>query len=1427
MLNGFHPLVDEWFTQKFSTPSEPQLQGWPAIQAGRDVLIAAPTGSGKTLAAFLCCLDKLIRQGLEGGLNDRIEVIYVSPLKALSNDIQKNLEQPLSELRALAEKKGMAWPEIRVQVRTGDTPQKERQALLRRPPHLLITTPESLYLLLTADKSRKVLGTTRTVIVDEIHALARDKRGAHLALSLERLENLCEKRPVRIGLSATQKPLEEVGRFLVGAGRLRSDGMPECTLIDGGSRRALDLGVVVPDEPLSSVSSSEQWAEMVQRLGQLVRQHRSSIIFVNTRRLVERLSYELEELLGPDVVAAHHGSMSRESRLVSEDRLKRGAVRAVVATASLELGIDVGAVDLVCQVGSPRTLAAALQRVGRSGHWRGATPKGRFFPTTRDELVEAAALIRGVERGALEQTEVLEWPLDILAQQIVAEASCEELDEEQLFATVKRAWPYAQLPRKDFDAVLLMLSEGVSGRRGRAGAYLHRDGVNNRIKGRRGARIAALTSGGAIPDNAVFSVVAEPDGHPVGSLAEEFVVGAGEGDIFLLGNTSWRVRKIDIGVVRVEDAQGAPPNVPFWEGEAPGRSVELSAEVGELQSLLAPLLDRPDEAIELLRRECRLEENAAVQIVAYLGASRHVLGALPSQKTLIAERFFDEGGGMQLVVHAPFGTRLNRAFGLALRKCFCRSFNFELQAAATDNGILLSLGPQHSFPLESVFEFLSPANLEEALVQAALRAPLFGARWRWNATRALALLRMQGGKKVAPQVQRMRSDDLLAAVFPMAAACQEHVSGTLEVPDHPLIKETVRDCLTEAMDFHGLLSLVERIRAGELTLVARDTTEPSPLSHEIINANPHAYLDEVPAAERRTRAVYTRRSLSPSAGDVRALGALDPAAIAEVREQVWPDPRDLDELHDALLTLCFLPESRVEAAWKPWLETLLIRGRVARTENGHGVAGWVAAERAALALAGLAPLKLTTTVPSRLLEGEGANPLAASPDQARKRIVRGWLEHSGPITAEALATLLGVRTSEVDEALLFLESEGLVLRGRFSPGVETTEWCERNLLARIHRLTLGRLRKEIEPCTAADYLRFLFRWQHVQPGNQLHGARGLDEVLGQLQGFQLAAGAWEREVLPSRLRGYQPEWLDELCLQGEIVWGRFLPAEGRPEASARKRIGPTRAVPIGLARRSDLQWLLDKPGVELAQLTEDAQRLLGLFRQRGASFWSELVAASKGVEPEALESALWELVAAGEITCDGFSGLRALIGGEREALPGRAHPLHRGGRWSLLRPRPEDLAESNGAADEVARVQSTSTMEWAQQYLRRYGVVFRDVLAREGCAPPWRDLVGVYRRLEARGEVRGGRFVAGFAGEQFAMPGAVETLRAIRRVPREGKEIVTLSGADPLNLAGVLTPGPRVPATLQHSVTFVDGVPRIDDKSNVIALESEVAQTGT
>jgi ATP-dependent helicase Lhr and Lhr-like helicase len=1402
----FHPVVRQWFTETLGSPAPVQLEGWEAIAQGRHTLIAAPTGSGKTLAAFLTALDDLFKDGLRSRLPDCVRVLYVSPLKALSADIHRNLAEPREGIRRLAEAEGLTAPVITAALRTGDTTPTERAATIRTPPHILVTTPESLYLLLTAERSRHMLRTVRTVILDEIHAVIGTRRGAHLALSLERLQHVADRPLLRIGLSATQKPIADVACYLVG------NHAADCAIVDHGHRRAMDLAIELPRSPLEAVTANEVREEYYDRLAALVEAHRTTLVFVNTRRMAERVARHLSDRLGEPAVTAHHGSLSRDTRQDAETRLKTGGLRALVATASLELGIDIGHVDLVCQIGSPHRIGTLLQRVGRSGHTLRGVPKGRLFPSSRDDLVECAALLRAARRGELDAIVAQEAPLDVLTQQIVAETACEEHREGDLFALCRRAWPYRDLSRAAFDSVVAMAAEGFSTRRGRRAALLHRDEVNARVRGRRGARLLAQTSGGAIPEVADYRVVLDPDETFIGTVNEDFAIESIAGDVFQLGNASWRILQVVAGTVRVADARGTPPNIPFWLGEAPARSDELSRAVSDLRADLETRLATAgsDAAAEWLNAETCVGRCAAEQVVDYLAEAHRVLGAVPTQRTLVLERFFDESGGMQLVLHAPFGTRINKAWGLALRKRFCRQFNFELQAAATDDALMLSLGTQHSFPLADVFRYLHPETVEDVLVQAFLDAPVFETRWRWNATLSLAVPRRRGGRKVPPQVQRMLAEDLLAAAFPDAAACLENIPGDRQVPDHPLVNQTVRDCLEEAMDLAGLRRVLRRIHGGELRLVTRDTPEPSVLTHEILNARPYAFLDDAPLEERRAHAVLTRRSGEPG-GD---LGALDASAIERVRDEARPDPRDAHELHDALVTAGFLRDSEIDA--RDLLPELASSGRIARVlfPGGTGSADdlWIAAERLP---------ELSAVHP-----GASTDPsIQAPPSRARawaradaiRELLRSRLTLMGPTTSDAIARPLCLTPEEASAALLALEADGVVLRGSFTPqgvqevqrvqkvqkvqevqGVQEvqrfpglTEWCDRTLLARIHRYTVHRLRAEIEPVGPADFMRFLFKWQHVDPAARLTGVEGLREVIASLDGFELPAGAWERSVLPARMAPYESQHLDLLCLAGEAGWARLSKPGGDP--SAPPRLAPATSIALFLRDHAEAWQTLTADDIEPRELSldKDSRAVLQALRGRGASFLQDLAAAT-GLDPDALRSAIGALVASGLAVSDGFSGLRALIRAAQGRPASHDRRANFAGRWTTISIGPP-------TRDRAARL---DIQAWS--LLRRYGVVFRRLLTREAAAAPWRELAALYRRLEARGEIRGGRFVSGMSGEQFALPDAVQMLREVRRTRRDGRLLV-ISAADPLNLSGIVTAAERIRIAGRTRIVYRDG----------------------
>ncbi len=1392
-LSRFHPAVAGWFTAHFPGPTAVQARAWPAIRAGQASLIAAPTGSGKTLAAFLAAIDQLLVEGLAAPLPDETRVLYVSPLKALSNDIHKNLELPLNGIRDRLLESGLADVPITARVRSGDTSPAEREAMKRNPPHILVTTPESLYILLTSDSGRAMLRTVRSVIVDEIHALAGNKRGAHLSLSLQRLDALCDTAPVRIGLSATQKPVESMAAFLTGH---THDDPPDakrrCHIIDTGHVRERDIRLEITGSPLEAVMANEVWAEIYDRLAQLAEAHRTTLIFVNTRRLAERAAAALAERLGEEAVTAHHGSLAKEHRLAAEQRLKQGQLRALVATASLELGIDIGDVDLVCQIGSPGAIATFLQRVGRSGHAVDATPKGRLFPLSRDDLVECTALLDAVRRDELDVIHIPDHPLDVLAQQIVAEVASREWDEAELYTCFTRAWPYRALSREQFVATVKMLSEGFHTRRGRRSAYLHRDAVHGVLRPRKGARLTALLNGGAIPDQFDYDVIMQPQGVFVGTLNEDFAFESLPGDIFQLGNQSYRMLKIEQGRVYVEDAHGQPPNIPFWFGERPGRSDELSFAVSRLRRTLDETLEQgQDAALRYLRDTLALPPGAAEQLVAYLAAAKAALGVIPTQDHLVFERFFDETGDMHFVIHSPLGSRINRAWGLALRKRFCRRFNFELQAAATEDNIILSLGPTHSFPLDEPARYLKSASVREVLVQALLAAPMFPVRWRWVTNTALAVPRNRGGKRVPPPFQRNSAEDLIALIFPDQLACAENIAGDREVPEHPLVDQVLADCLHELMDIDGLIQLLEGIETQRIAITTRDLATPSPMALEIINARPYAFLDDGAAEERRTLAINQQRHLDPV--DAAAIGTLDAEAIRQVRQEAWPQGGTVDELHDALLVLGFMTAVEGEAGgWQSRLQRLQAQQRATLVGLAHGAILWVAAERLHHVLALFADARLEPVI-------EPTEPVPDDRADALIELLRSRLEGLGPVTVSALNAPLGLPSTEVEASLLALQQEGFAIQGHFSQAGET-EWCERGLLARIHRYTVKQLRSEIDPVSPADFMRFLFHWHGLD--EPAEGEAALERSLQQLEGIPLAASSWEQDVLPARIRDFGAAQLDHLCQSGRFVWLRLQPpAAGKED---RQKNPAVKSTPISFIRREhqgdwrDHSTMADAAAVTLSG---HANQVLDSLKQWGASFFQDLLDDTR-LLPVQLETALGELVAWGLITSDSFSGLRTLITPQpvlrrrTRRRPGY-RPLAQAGRWSLLRSArpPRDDRDRFASVEHIARV-----------LLRRYGVVFRKLLEHETGLPPWRDLLYVYRRMEARGELRGGRFVQGFAGEQFALPDAMQTLRRIRKQAQDGA-LVAIAATDPLNLTGSITAGDRVARQARNRILYRDGVP--------------------
>ena len=1692
-LADFHPASRAWFEERFGQATKAQADAWPQIRAGRHTLIAAPTGSGKTLAAFYAAIDMLLQRGLNGELSEGVQILYVSPLKALSNDIQKNLEQPLNGIAEQLHLQGFAPVDIRIAVRTGDTPPSERARMAKKPPHILVTTPESFYLLLTSASGRAMLSTVRSLVVDEIHALLGDKRGSHLALSMERLQHLISSQSSgntkdqsgrtlqRIGLSATQKPIDLVANYLVGnaTGQSECDSSSlgevevevegadsrwpkaDCAIVDSGFRRELDIRIEVPKSPLSALMSNEVWDELYGRLVELIESHDTTLVFVNTRRLSERLALALAERLGDDVVCSHHGSMSKDHRHNAEQRLKAGSLKVLVATASMELGIDVGSVDLVVQFSSPKSIATFLQRVGRSGHSINGTPKGILFPLTRDDLIEASALVHSIRRGQLDAIVMPEKPLDILAQQIVAEVSAqvhdrgrdgdtagdepgqrasrrdkskklsapdapeddlwaqgaddcgdvpankqpvdklsvqnqpskeifqplatalaamrtsgstrlsssakpaptpaspevrkaalaaaraglrgteaepasvksdvypketEEIEETQetqeieeieeikekesfepmtpldswcideLYALVIKAFPFRELTKEEFEETLRMVADGYTSRRGRRGAHLHYDAINRRLRPRRGANLIALTNGGAIPDMFDYQVVLDPEDTVVGSLNEDFALDSMAGDVFTLGTHAWQILRVDGLKVRVRDAQGMNPTVPFWFGEGPGRTVELSQSVSNFRQQIGDLIldESADAAMQWCINAVGLPHSAASQVVEYLHAGMAALGAMPTRDTIIMERFFDEVGDMHVVIHSPFGSRINRGWGLALRKRFCKSFNFELQAAANEDSIVISLGSVHSFPLDEVFRYLQSTTVRDVLVQALLDSPMFEVRWRWNATRSLAIQRNRSGKRVPPQFQRMDAEDLIAHVFPDQIACAENLTGRRDVPTHPLVDQTIHDCLTEAMDIDALIELVGKIEREELTLIAKDLREPSPFAQEIINARPYAFLDDAPAEERRTNAIRNRSWADPA--EARDYSLLDASAIARVREEAWPLVHNAEELHDALQTLGYITAAEfADNGFEKWRERLVLEGRLHQLVQ-HPQELLFATEDLPKFRALFPECCAQFDTPS-FLEG-----VCFEPEEALRDLVRSRLEGLGPVTAQRLADEVSLPCVKIDAALLALEVEGFVFQGKFTPRAEQAgdgpvEWCERRLLQRIHRYTIDSHRKAIKPVSLQVYTQFLFDEHGLQPVRDddemprssaepsLDGQTQLQRSLAMLDGISAPAASWEADLYPSRVSDYDPNWLDVLCISGRVTWGRYVQPSASQRALHKGSSGPVKTTPIAIMSRANLDIWQAMARAQLKEADEGprktrvgqdapsgktfsntAQRIEADLLTNGASFFDQIQSRS-GLLKAQLEEGLAELVGAGRLNSDSFTGLRALLtpaskkqGAHRRRRRSPMFGVEEAGRWSLLEtfaPRPADTADTDAMATARTETEAENTRRspatpaiirqprasrpnnsrsgWdvldddqlerlISIYLNRWGVLFRSIIERELLAPPWRVLLRALRRLELRGTVRGGRFIAGVGGEQFAFQEAVDGLRSMAKEVAAAKpRYHSLAASDPLNLLNLILPRRKLAKLLNNRVLFEDGIPIAVVESGEVKFLREVA----
>jgi ATP-dependent Lhr-like helicase len=1243
----------------------------------------------------------------------------------------------------------------------------------------------------------------------------------------------------RIGLSATQKPIEMVANYLVGNSSA-IDGTADCEIVDAGFLREIEVNIEVPGSPLSALMSNEVWDELYERLVQLILSHDTTLVFVNTRRLSERLALALSERLGEGLVCSHHGSMSKDRRHAAEQRLKAGDLKVLVATASMELGIDIGSVDLVVQFSSPKSIATFLQRVGRSGHSIHGTPKGILFPLTRDDLVESSALLHSIHLGELDRIVMPEKPLDILSQQIVAELSSPAMLSEEaaegwsvndLYDLFKNAYPYRDLSRAEFDELVRMLAEGYSTRRGRRGTHIHLDEINNRVRARRGSNLIALTNGGAIPDMFDYQVVLDPEDTVVGTLNEDFALEALPGDVFTLGTHSWQMLRIDGLKVRVRDAQGMQPTIPFWFGEGLGRTVELSQSVSRLKHTVAELLinDSANAAVQWLVDEIHLPRGAATQLIEYLQSGMNALGAMPTRETIVMERFFDEVGDMHVVIHSPFGSRLNRGWGLALRKRFCKSFNFELQAAANEDSIVISLGSVHSFPLDDVFRYLQSATVKDVLIQALLDAPMFEVRWRWNATRSLAIQRNRSGKRVPPQFQRMDAEDLVAHVFPDQIACQENLTGRRDVPNHPLVNQTINDCLTEAMDIDELEVLIQQIENLELELLAKDLTEPSPFAQEIINARPYAFLDDAPFEERRTNAIKNRSWADPAT--TKDLSLLDSDAIERVKGEAWPYVNSADELHDAVFSAGYMTAAEFSAKEYESLALPLVEnGRLyCITLASSCLKLWVATESIPKLMAVFPELLPEITLPDFLASQEW------EPEHALRELVRGRLECLGPITSSRIASELDLNPAKIDAALVALEVEGFVFQGVFSPAAKHNsqaqspeqEWCERRLLQRIHRYTIDSHRQSIKPVSLETYTKFLFqRHQLVEVGNAdsetplaLDGQTQLQNTLTLLDGVSVPAGSWEADIYPSRISNYDPSWLDVMCISGRVTWGRYsLPSALKTGFVKSRSSAPVKSTPITLASRHNLDiWQAlanaQKPSDQVIEFSSCAARIERDLDSHGASFFADIQTRT-GLLKVQIEEGLAELVNGGRVTSDSFTGLRALLTPDKKK-PSNHRKRHRtamfgvedAGRWSLLNTFAVLAPHSPSRHWEILDEEQIDRL--ISVYLQRWGVICRSLMEREAFAPPWRVLVAKLRRLELQGIVRGGRFVSGVGGEQFAYSETVGDLRKLNNASSTKNKLAyhCLSATDPLNLLNLLLPNRKLSRIASNRVLYQGGVP--------------------
>jgi len=1381
-LRGFSPAVREWFATALGAPTEAQAQGWPAIARGEHTLILAPTGSGKTLAAFLWAIDRLARVPRPPE-KERTRVLYISPLKALAVDVEKNLRAPIVGARLAAERQpegsGDPFLEPVVGLRTGDTQSKERQALVRHPPDILITTPESLYLMLTS-AARETLRSVEVVIVDEIHAVAGTKRGAHLAVSLERLEELTARPPQRIGLSATQRPLEVIAGFLGGR---TTDGPRPVTAIDAGSRKPLEVEVVVPVEDMGAIADQPPpgvdgplaatvaesaprasiWPHVQPRILELIRAHHTTLIFCNARRLAERLAARLNDLAGEELVKAHHGSLAREQRTVIEDELKSGRLRALVATSSLELGIDMGAVDLVVQVESPGSVSRGLQRIGRAGHQVGEPSRGKVFPKYRGDLLEAAVLVQRMREGKIESTRIVRNPLDVLAQQIVAMTAMDEWPVDHLLALLRRTATFAELPDDAFFSVLDLLSgrfpsDEFAGLRAR----VVWDRIGNTVRAREGAQRIAVTNGGTIPDRGLFGVFL-PDGTRVGELDEEMVYESRAGETFVLGASTWRIDQITRDRVVVVPAPGEPGVMPFWHGDKPGRPLELGRAIGATVRELRHAT--PTDAAARLRADFHLDELAATNLVQYLDEQSEATGAVPDDRTIVVERFPDEIGDWRVCVLTPFGSRVHAPWALALESRLAEQLDVTVQVLWSDDGIVLRLPDAvDAIPLDALL--VDPDQVEELVVAQLPATSLFAQRFRESAARALLLPRRRPGERTPLWQQRQRAADLLDVA-------SHH-------PSFPIILETTRECLQDVFDLPALTEVLRELQARTVRVVAVDTPRASPMAQSLLFGwiATYMYEGDAPLAERRAAALALDRDLLREllgAEELREL--LDPGALADLElelQRLTPEAvarvRHPDDLHDLLRALGDLDDAeldaRVPAGRREELVEVLLHDRRAFRVTVAGVERLAAADDAARyrdALGVAIPLGLPAAFTDPV-----EHPLTD--------LVARYARTHGPFLTAEPATRFGVLVGRVDGALHDLERDGRLVRGEFRPEGSEREWCDPDVLRRLRRRSLARLRAEIEPVEPAVLGRFLPAWHGIGTGRR--GADALADAVDQLQGVAIPASALEADILPARVEDYRPDRLDELCTAGELVWmgaGPLGATDGR----------------VALAFRAQAPLLLRPPGVDPPDgPLHDAIR--ARLAATGASFWPEIFAAAStssggaggGATDREVLTALWDLVWAGEVTNDSLAPLRAVLGKgapARRRKGGRPRPGHLArlgppagaGRWSLVATLGLDAPSATERAHALAL-----------QLLDRHGVVTREAVRAENVPGGYAAVYPVLRALEESGRARRGYFVAGLGAAQFALPGAVDRLRAQRdAAPAEPFVLAATDPAQPYGAA--------------------------------------------